>query len=632
MDGASRVILGGVKLLFAIALCASCLVGQADKKYTIETVAGTLPNGNGIPATSALLSGRDLAVGPDGSIYVDDERGIIRKITADGIISDAFPNLGRMVVNNEGTIFSIIGPGLYIRKGETTTTISPSSGPIAGSIADVAADSKGNAYVAIPKYLYSTILRVQPDLSSTPYAGFGTKIALTGWPMLLAMDRLNNLYIGQNDNRVFRLSPDGLLTHIAGNGQFGTPKTSGAATETPFTVLGGLAVNNDGDLFIYDQYSNLVVKVTPQGLLEGTTSTAFLTSIATDASGRLLMFNGFKIFRMEADGSQSLVAGRNHFGGDGESARDALLWRPGAAALDPSGAIVIADTYNSRIRRVSAAGIIDSIAGTGMPGFAGDGGPAALAQVSGAFHMVRDSVGNIYFGSGVKVRRIGGDGTINTVAGTGDYGSSGDGGPAIAATFKSITGLALDREGKLYISDSTANVVRVLKLDGVIERFAGTLEVGLAEDGKLATETPLNRPTQLTVDPDGNLVIYEEQSSKLRKVIAATGVMETLARFAPMSGDTAAYQSCFLYGLTAMAYDLDGSLLFARSASLCRITPEGVTWLVAGTRSTKFAGDGGFADAANLGLPSSITVDGTGAIFLSDTLHHRVRKLTPVLP
>ncbi len=537
-----------------------------------------------------------------------------------------------MAVNNEGTIFSILGPELYIRKDETTTTIRPSSGPIVGSIADVAADSNGNAYVAMPKSPYSTILRVQPDLTSTPYAGFGTKIALTGWPMLLAMDRLNNLYIGQNDNRVFRLSPDGLLTHIAGNGQFGTPKTSGAATETPFTVLGGLAVNIAGDLFIYDQYSNLVVKVTPQGLLESTTSTAPLSSIATDASGRLLMLTGPKIFRMEDDGSQSLLAGRDRFGGDGEAARDALLCRPGTVALDPSGAVLIADTCNSRIRRVSADGIINSIAGTGVPGFAGDGGPAALAQGSGAYHMVTDSVGNIYFGSGVKVRRIKGDGTIDTVAGTGDYGSSGDGGPAIAATFKSISGLAVDREGKLYISDSTSNVVRVLRLDGVIERFAGTPEPGIAEDGKPATETPLRGPTLLTVDPNGNLVIYESQGSKLRKVIAATGITETLARYGLIPGDVATGPSCFISGLTAMAYDRDGSLLFARSASLCRITPEGVTWLVAGTRSTAFAGDGGFANVASLGLPSAITVDREGAIFVSDTLHHRVRKLTPVLP
>jgi len=610
---------------------------QGARAYLIDTVAGTIPNQNGIPAISALLDGSWLASGGDGTIYVSDSKSGIRKITPDGIIADVYPSVppAGLAVDSYGTLYWIGGPELYIRSADSgeVTALRPDIGPIhPTNFSAVAADSNGVVYVADPKV--PVVLRVFPDKTVQNFAGFGSTTKLTGPPSRLAVDAQNNVYIVQLDNRVVRVSPGGAPTLIAGNGTTGAPAIGGDATQSPFLSLGAIAVNAASEVFVYDSLVQAIFKINTQGVVETAAADVSVSDITTDANGNLLFLASGKITRVESDGSRTVIAGADRFGGDGGPAVEALLQFPTAVAVDSGGTLIISDRWNNRIRAVTPEGIINTIAGTGVPGWDGDGGPAALAQLDHPDQFVMDGQGNLYFSSGVRVRRLNVDGTIDTVAGSGGYGTTGDGGPALLATFNSVSGIALDRNGSVFISDRYANTVRVVTTDGTINRYAGTGEYASGDDGAPAIETALSRPALLLTDADGNLVILEAGLSRLRKVSADTGILTSVTGTGQFGtpGDDQAARTCLFNGApTALALDVDGGLLAGWSSSICRLTAEGVSWAVAGSRVGGFSGDGGPATSASFAGVSGMVVDRTGAIFVADMWNYRVRKLTPVV-
>lgn len=252
------------------------------------------------------------------------------------------------------------------------------------------------------------------------------------------------------------------------------------------------------------------------------------TDVALDAEGNMYISDtgdycigpgGDTVRKVDPHGTITTVAGIGEpgFSGDGGPATKARLDFPNAVAVDREGNLYISDGLNYRIRKVDNDGIITTFAGTGEAGHSGDGGPATSAKLTEPDQMTFDDRGNLYFVDYTSVRKIDPSGTITTVAGTGRLGFSGDGGPAIEARFEA-NALALDREGKMYISDTENNRIRMVDKEGIIHTVAGTGKEGYSGDGGPATKAALALPTGIAVDGEGNLFIACHHNSRVRKV------------------------------------------------------------------------------------------------------------------
>src|SRR5208282_5831460 len=215
-------------------------------------------------------------------------------------------------------------------------------------------------------------------------------------------------------------------------------------------------------------------------------------------------FYNNRIRKVDTSGTITTVAGTGTQGynEDGIPATTAQLSNPAAVAVDAAGNVYIADTWNNRIRKIDATGTINTIAGTGFPGVLGDGGPATSAQVDEPEGLAVDSSGSVYivdYGNS-KIRKIDTSGTINTIAGTGTSGFSGDGGPATAAFLNQPTGVAVDSAGSVYIEDNQNSRVRKVDSSGIITTIVWTGMSGVS---------PLFFPEDVAVDTAGHLYIAD---------------------------------------------------------------------------------------------------------------------------
>jgi uncharacterized protein (TIGR03437 family) len=620
---------------------AGPLAAQPSRPYRIDTVAGTNPISEGIAATNAVIGDSPaIAVGKDGAIYVSSitSRGEgIRKILGDGIISRV-PGAGvasGIVVDSSGRLSYIIGggPELYTQdpNGPVVTT-APSDGVgFTARFAGIALDRNGDVLLADQGN--RRVVSVAPNGTFKVVAGLGSRVSLTSGPNRLAVDSLNNVYIAQQDGRITRLSADGTLTVVAGNGGSGAPIVGGPATGSPFGRLGAVAVTDRGEVFVTDVFERVLLRVTTTGTLESVIRNVSVSDLALDINGDLLFAESTsgRIWRVRGDGTQTLVAGRDRFDGDDGPGTKALLKSPAAIVAESVGTTLIGDTGNNRIRKLSPDGVITTVAGTGDAGNAGDGGAATAAQVFSPNLLALDKDGNLYLScrSCTKIRRLKAGGTIETFAGSDEPGNVGDGGLANSAKFQSIGGLAVDRGGRLFVSDTGANRIRLVGLDGKISTYAGTGERAFGGEGARATAAPLSDPAALAVDSRGNLVVFE--SGRIRQ-ITPSGIITSLTQtgFLGTPGNQDA-GLCSLPGLSqiGLTFDLDDTLLVGLGSVICRLMPDATSWLVAGGRQFGFAGDGGPGLSALLTGASGLAVDPGGAIYFTDTGNHRVRRLTP---
>lgn len=329
--------------------------------------------------------------------------------------------------------------------------------------------------------------------------------------------------------------------------------------------------------------------------------------------------------------------GDKGFAGDGGPAVAARLNGPFDLAFDTHGNLYFSDTFNNRIRRVDArSGVITTIAGNGDKGYSGDGGPATAAALNEPYGVVVDRAGNIYTADRLnrRVRRIdAASGVITTVAGNGEAAYSGDGGPAARAGLGEPNGLAFDPEERLlYIADVADHRVRVVDLaSGIIATFAGT---GMGEhggDGGPAKEARIFGARAVKVASDGTVYILERQGSTLRRVEPASSIIETIAGTGGRgySGDGGPAAAAVFDAPKEMALDRDGSLIVVdtENHAIRRIDPAaGIVATIAGGRQGG-AGDGGPATLAGLDRPHGAVVGPDGAIYIGDTNNHRIRRV-----
>ena len=301
---------------------------------------------------------------------------------------------------------------------------------------------------------------------------------------------------------------------------------------------------------------------------------------------------------------------------------------------------MIADRGNHRIRRYDwKTRVITTIAGTGDQESSGDGGPAVAASLNAPTDAVLDRAGNIFIAEagGQRIRMIGAaTGIISTVAGTGQAGFSGDGGPAVDALMNQPIDLALDAQGRLLVAESVNNVIRRIDLStGTISTVAGTGERGFEGDGGLATEAHLGRPRGIVLDASGNLFVTDSSNHRIRRVDAGTGVITTVAGTAEAgySGDGGPAMSAVLNDPGGIAADASGNLFFADRSNyrIRRIDAEtGFISTIAGSGEVGFAGDNGPAGDAFLNRPAGVTVTRSGGfLVIADTLNNRIRRWRP---
>ncbi len=344
----------------------------------------------------------------------------------------------------------------------------------------------------------------------------------------------------------------------------------------------------------------------------------------------------------------STVAGNGRYGfsGDGGLATRAEIKHSFGVSVDKMGNIYIADSANHRIRKVDANGIITTVAGTGIGGFSGDGGLATNAQLNSPRGVAVDSTGNIYIADyhNHRIRKVDDNGIISTFAGTGLYGFAGDGDLATNAQFRAPWSIAVDEEGRVYISDLNNYRIRLIDENGIINTIAGNGSRGLSNENVLATETALGTPYGLAIDESGNVYIADFYSFRFRRSrrsyyyshvrkIDSNGIITTFAGngLSGYSGDNGLATSARLNRPFGLAVDAVGNVYIADyyNHRVRMVNTAGIITTLAGTGRAGFNGDDLPASSAQLRYPSAVAVNTAGDVFIADQINYRIRKVAP---
>jgi sugar lactone lactonase YvrE len=314
-------------------------------------------------------------------------------------------------------------------------------------------------------------------------------------------------------------------------------------------------------------------------------------------------------------------SGTPGYSGDGGPASTAELHWPGQLTVDDSGSIYICDWYNNAIRKVNTSGVISTVVSGG-----GIYGPSGVAV---------DATGNVYFaevGNNV-INKVTTTGVITKIAGNGNAGYAGDGGQATNAMFLGAYGLALDAFGNVYVADCNNHRIRKISTAGIITTVAGTGMAGYGGDGGLATNAQLNRPTGIDIDAQGYMYIADEDNNRIRK-ISPTGIITTIAGngTGAHSGDGGLAIAAALNVPDEVVVDANGNIYIAEYYSnvIRKIDGAGIITTIAGNGSFGFAGDGGPAIDAEFNGVYGVAIDASGNIYIGDQNNNRIRKLSVI--
>ncbi len=319
-------------------------------------------------------------------------------------------------------------------------------------------------------------------------------LAQLNYPSAVAVDAAGNVYIADaSNNRIRKINTGGIISTIAGTGVAGYSGDGAAATLAQLNSPFGVTVDVAGNVFIADASNNRVRKINTGGII-------------------------------------STIAGTGVLGysGDGAAAALAQLSYPYGVVVDAAGNVYISDNANHRIRKIDINGIISTIAGTGVAGYSGDGAAATLAQLNYPSGIAVDAAGTVYIADYFNhcICKINTGGIISTYAGTGAPGYSGDGAAATLAQLNYPSGVAVDAAGNLYIVDYLNSRTRQVNTGGIISTFAGTGVAGYSGDGAAATLAQVNRPLGLALDAAGTVYIADYNNHRIRTVSGAIGMDE----------------------------------------------------------------------------------------------------------
>ena len=685
-------------------------------------------SGDGGPATAAELNQPSgIAIDVSGNIYISDIlNNRVRKVNPAGVIStfagtgspglsgDGGPATSAQLYYPYGVVFDVSG-NLYIadeynhriRMVNTSGIISTFAGTTAGYSGDGGAatsaklyypngltlDHLGNMYIC--DNTNHRIRMVNTSGIITTYAGNGTAgFSGDGGPATAAEinfgcglkhDGSGNLYFADGtNNRIRMINVAGVISTFAGIGTSASSGDGGAATAAGIYYPLGLGFDGSGNLCIADYSGNRIRKITtgaptvaaisgPTSVSTGSTITlsdatsggtwtSSTTSVATvnssgvvtgvtagslvisytvsNSCGTTLVTYGITVTSPSSSCNIiTTIAGNGTAGftGDGGAATAAELTTPFDVVVDGSGNVYFTDHGNHRLRKITPAGIISTVAGNGTAGYSGDGGPATAAEINNPYGVAIDGSGNIYIADyyNNRIRKVTPAGIITTVAGNGTLAYAGDGGYATAAELNDPTGVAVDGNGNLYIADFGNSRIRKVNAAGVISTISGNGTAGYTGDGGAATAAEINNPYAVAIDGSGNVIIADYQNNRIRKVTPA-GIITTIAGngTAGFAGDGGAATAAELSSPISIATDAAGNLYIADLVNnrVRYVTPAGIISTFAGNGTGAFAGDGGVATAAELNYPCGVATDAAGNVYIGDNVNQRVRKIISGLP
>jgi plastocyanin/sugar lactone lactonase YvrE len=599
-----------------VADLVNCRVRAVNEDERVTAFAGSGPcgaSGDGGVAANAGLSPWGLAFGQQGDLY----------------IADVF-NCRVRKVDSEGVITTVAGNGTCGFRGDG----GPATEASLFFPRDVAAASDGTLYIADTENC--RVRRVQPVTgviqtvvgggACAPNGQDGPATAAGLRPWSLAFDAEGSLLLADRDAcRLLRVDPEDNITTVAGTGRCAFSGDGGPARAAALNSPSDIAVGADGDIYVADTGSCRVRRIGGSGVISTVagngvcapggdggpaTSAGVWHAVglvgAKDGSWFFSEPDTCRVRRVDTRGVVTTYAGTGVCGhsGDGGPARRAQLDGVlGGIALASDGTLYVAEGSACRLRRIDAQGMMSTLAGTGVCGFGGNGGPAGEAQLNFVSDVALDGRGSLYVAEpfNCRVRRITlATGIIDTAVGDGSCDYNGEGVPAARAGIDPW-GVAVGPDGTLYIADSTNCRVRTVRAGGRIETLAGTGECGYAGDGGPAREAMLFRPYDVVVDQLGNVYVTDLRTFTVRK-IDGKGTIRTVAGVGVARP------------VDIGGYDPTGGLF----CSLHNLPIPAPSYL----------GDGGPAADAGLYFPYGIALDYEGHLYIADTFDHRVRRVT----
>ena len=605
------------------------LAGQIGGPGSIDG-AGKNARFNGVSAIAFDVAGNEYVA--------DTANNTIRKITPAGVVST--------VAGRAGTAGSVDGVGAAARF----------SGPTG-----IALDAAGSVYIADTGN--HTIRKLAPDGRVTTLAGVAGSTgssdgvgsaARFNSPAGMASDAAGTLYVADTNNLVIRkIDPAGAVSTLAGlAGAAGTVDGQGAAAR--FNGPHGIALDASGAVYVTDTWhfpqshtdsvNSTIRKVSPGGLvttlagLAGTTGRSdgagaaasfyYPGGIAVDASGNLYVADTFNslIRKVTPGGDVSTLAGGMGGSADGAGTAASFLY-PAGIAIDASGMLAVADTGNATVRRIDLSNRVSTVAGLAAQ-YGNVDGQGALARFNGPYGVAADGLGNIYVADSFNatIRRISAAGMATTLAGVPGVFGSADG-AAASAQFNAPYGVAADGSGNVYVADTGNNLIRKISAAGVVSTLAGSAGQAGSADGQGALAR-FNGPYAIALGRNGNLLVADTLNHAIRS-ITPTGSVTTLAGVAQVAGASDGAASAARFNLPyGVAVATDGTVFVADSGNhaIRRISIDGATSTVAGMAGSSGNADGDGA-TARFNSPQGLSLDAGGALYIADTLNATVRRL-----
>lgn len=503
VDGQGRVFFASSAQVWMIAADGTLVLVAGN--------GGFSKTGDGGPATAAQIGyPGSLAVDPSGNVYLADQFNFaIREVTTDkvihsvGTIASSDARTVSLALDASGNLYYVTGTKQVFKLvSGTPVTVATLTGVNDASF--LAVDGAGALYVSsdvngrllkITNGNAAVIAGAYPyDLDPLPDQATHVRLHLNPLLIGLAVDAAGNIYFPELDGdlvqRIDKVTPGGAMS----------------ALNTPAK----LPTNGD---------------FTVQAVAAGPNSTIYFSTFT-------------QVYRLESNGTVTLIAGAPGFPsavGDGGPATSAKISNPSSLAFDAGGNLYITEPFDNRVRKVTPQGIISTFAGTGHAGYSGDGGPASSALLSTPVDVKTDSGGNVFIAdlTASVVRKVSAGGIITTVAGTGTQGFSGDGGPATQATMSGAAAIAIDPAGDLFIADRPSaastispatdnNRIRMVNSAGIISTIAGP-QPGYNGEGINSTAAALGGPVALATDAQGNLYVNESSTQRIRKLTKVSG-------------------------------------------------------------------------------------------------------------